>query len=92
MRAGFFETDVTPETSVFLAGNPGRRPSEGVDEPLYLRMVALEDDGGERVVLVTMDLLKFPRDMAWRIKQWAERELGLSSASVIINTSHTHSA
>ncbi|MEN6304789.1 MAG: neutral/alkaline non-lysosomal ceramidase N-terminal domain-containing protein [Armatimonadia bacterium] len=92
MRAGFFETDVTPETSVFLAGNPGRRPSEGVDEPLYLRMVALEDDAGERVVLVTMDLLKFPRDMAWRIKQWAERELGLSSASVIINTSHTHSA
>ncbi len=92
MRAGFFETDVTPEVGVFLAGNPGRRPSEGCDDPLYLRMVALEDEGGQRVVLVTMDLLKFPRDMAWRVKQWAERELGLSSSAVIINTSHTHSA
>lgn len=92
MRAGFHETDVTPEIGVFLAGNPGRRPSEGCYDPLYLRLLALEDAHGERVVLVTMDLLKFPRDMAFRLKQWAEREAGLKSSAVLINTSHTHSA
>ena len=44
------------------------------------------------VVLVTADLLKLPRDMAWRTKLWAERTLGLPGAALIINLSHTHAA
>ena len=99
MRAGFFEGDVTPPVGAYLAGYPGRNePSTDVADPLYLRTVALEDDAGGRLVLVTADLLKLPRDMAWRTKLWCERELGErperspDSASVIINLSHTHSA
>ncbi len=93
MRAGFFETDVTPPLGGFLAGFPNRTEgSQGVDDPLYLRVVALEDDAGERAVLVTGDLLKWPRDMSWRTRLWAERELGLPGAALILNTSHTHSA
>jgi len=93
MKAGFSEKDVTPPVGVYLAGYPSRNePSQGVDDPLYLRVLALEDEAGERVVLVTGDLLKFPRDMAWRTKTWCEAQLGLKSASLIINLSHTHSA
>jgi len=93
MRAGFVETDVTPPLGSFLAGFPNRTEgSQGVDDPLYLRIVALEDDARERVVLVTADLLKWPRDMSWRTKLWAEQELGLPSAALILNLSHTHSA
>ncbi len=92
-RAGFFETDVTPPVGSYLAGFPSRSEgSRGVDDPLYLRIVALEDDAGGRVVLVTADLLKWPRDMSWRTKMWAERELGLPGAALILNLSHTHSA
>jgi hypothetical protein len=93
MRAGFFEQDVTPPVGVYLAGYPSRRePSEGIDDPLYMRIMVLEDDTGARLALVTADLLKFPRDMAWRTKLWAERTLGLPGAALIINLSHTHSA
>jgi len=93
MKAGLSEKDVTPPVGVYLAGYPSRdEPSQGVDDPLYLRVLALEDDAGERVALVTGDLLKFPRDMAWRTKAWCEAQLGLKSASLIINLSHTHSA
>jgi neutral ceramidase len=93
MKAGFHEADVTPPVGVYLAGYPSRStPSEGIDDPLYLRIAVLEDDSGGRLVLVTADLLKFPRDMAWRTKRWCRDTLGLSSASVIINLSHTHSA
>lgn len=93
MKAGFSQTDVTPPVGVYLAGYPSRStPSEGVDDPLYLRIAALEDDAGERLALLTADLLKFPRDMAWRTKRWCEEDLGLPSASVIVNLSHTHSA
>ena len=57
MKAGFSEADVTPPTGIHLAGYPSRSaPSEGVDDPLYLRIAALEDDAGERLVLVTADL------------------------------------
>lgn len=93
MRAGFVETDVTPPIGAFLAGFPGRREgSTGVADPLMLRIAALEDDAGARVVLVTSDLLKWPRDLSWRTKLWAERELSLPSPALILNTSHTHSA
>ncbi|NOZ20381.1 MAG: hypothetical protein GXP25_04750 [Planctomycetes bacterium] len=93
MRAGFYERDVTPPVGIYLAGYPSRKSgSEGVMDPLYLRIVAMEDDAGERVVLVTADLLKFPKDMAWRLKAWAEGAVGLKSASLVINLSHTHCA
>lgn len=93
MKAGFFEADVTPPVGSYLAGYPNREEgSEGVDDSLFLRIVALEDDAGARVVLVTADLLKWPRNLSWRTKLWAEEELGLPSAALILNLSHTHSA
>ncbi len=92
-NAGFFEADVTPPVGSYLAGFPNRSEgSQGVDDPLMLRIVALEDDAGERVVLVTADLLKWPADLSWRTKLWAEDELGLPSAALVLNLSHTHSA
>lgn len=93
MKAGFFEKDVTPPIGAYLAGYPSRsKGSEGIDDPLFLRIAALEDDEGERLVIVTADLLKFPKLMAWRTKAWCEATLGLKSPSLIINLSHTHSA
>jgi neutral ceramidase len=91
MKAGFFEKDITPPVGGFLDGFDGRTmPSEGVTDPLFLRILALEDSRGENVVLVTADLIGFPIDMSWRIKKWAETHLGLKSSSVILNSSHTH--
>ncbi len=56
-----------------------------------LRVAAVEDDAGARLVIVTADLLKMPPDMAWRTKRWASERLGLPSAALIMNLSHTHS-
>ena len=93
MKAGISEQDVTPPVGVYLAGYPSRNePSEGVDDPLMMRALALEDDAGGRVVLVTADLLKLPRDMTWRTKLWAEAELGLPSEALIMNLSHSHAS
>jgi len=92
-KAGFSVRDVTPGGPVFLAGYPSRRePSDGVEDPLFLRVMALEDGDGKRAVFVTADLLKFPKDMAWRTKRWAEEELRLPSSAMVINLSHTHCA
>jgi len=57
MKAGFSEVDISPPEGVFLTGWTGQmRKSEGCLEPLYMRALAMEDDGGERVVLVTAEL------------------------------------
>ena len=91
-KAGFSVIDVTPSRPVFLAGYPGRKEQcEEVADPLFLRAVALEDAEGRRAVIVTADLLKWPKDMTWRTKRWAEETLGLPSAALILNTSHSHS-
>jgi hypothetical protein len=90
-KAGFFEKDITPKESVFLDGYDGRTsPSEGVSDPIFLRILALEDYRGEKIVLVTADLMRFPVDLSWRVKTWAENNLGVKSSSVILNASHTH--
>ena len=91
-KAGFRVLDVTPSRPVCLAGYPGRKePSAGVADPLFLRAVALEDAEGRRAVILTADLLKWPKDLTWRTKRWAEEALGLPSAALILNTSHSHS-
>jgi neutral ceramidase len=90
-KAGFFEKDITPPVGGFLDGFDGRTmPSEGVTDPLFLRILTLEDSKGTKIVLVTADLLSFPADMSWRIKKWTENHLGMKSSSVILNSSHTH--
>ena len=90
MKAGISVQDITPPIGVYLAGYPSRNePSQGVDDPLFLRILALEDARGERVVLVTGDLLKLPRDMSWRLIYWARQELGLH---LVLNLSHTHAS
>lgn len=93
MKAGLHQQDVTPPVGIYLAGYPSRNEgSTGVDDPLYLRIAALQDDAGSPLVLVTADLLKFPQDMAWRLKRWCADELGVPSAQVVINLSHTHAS
>lgn len=91
MKACFFEKDVTPPVGTFLNGFGARdKPSEGVDDPIFVRVLGLEDDQGERAVFVTADILWFHRDMSFRIKARAEREYGVKSAAVVLNASHTH--
>lgn len=93
MKAGLSVQDVTPPIGTYLAGYPNRNdPSHGVDDPLYLRVLALEDDHGQRLVLVTGDLLKLPRDMSWRLKRRAAARCGIASDRLVLNLSHTHAS
>ena len=48
-----------------MAGYAGRtKPAEGKLHDLHAKALALEDAGGRRLVLVTTDLLGFPREMS----------------------------
>jgi len=93
MKAGFCEKDITPPVGIWLAGFGSReKPCDGINDPLFLRIMVIEDGTGERAVVVTADLLKFPKALSWRVKSWCERQLMIKSSSVLINSSHTHCA
>ena len=75
-----------------MAGYGARtHPSEGVRQPLFVKALALEDQTGAKSVIVTSDLLGFPRVVAEPIARECQGKLGLSRERLALNSSHTHS-
>jgi neutral ceramidase len=75
-----------------MAGYGSRtHPSEGVLAELYVKALALEDEAGTRAVLVTSDLLGFPKEVAEAIASRAMSKYSLGRDRIALNSSHTHS-
>lgn len=92
-KVAFYEKDITPKRGIYLAGFGFRnRPSEGIEDPLFLRIAVLQDEAGKKFIIVSADICKFPKEMSYRIKLWASIHLKLDPASVLLNSSHTHCA
>jgi len=90
-KAGVARTVITPETPIWMAGYASRdHPSEGTLHDLWAKALALEDNGGRKAVLVTTDLLGFPKGLSDRIRNRLEKKYDLSRDQVILNSSHTH--
>ncbi len=91
-RAGVAREDITPAESMWLAGYAARtRPAEGTIHPLWVKALAVEDAAGNRGLIITSDILGFPKPLSDRILARFEKEAGLDAARVILNSSHTHS-
>ena len=91
-KAGVAKVNITPQESMWLAGYAGRNhASEGVLLDLWAKALVLEDAAGNRAVLVTADLLEFPKAISDRIRDQLKVKLGWDRAQIILNSSHTHS-
>jgi neutral ceramidase len=92
-EAGVAQRIITPDTPIWIAGYASRnRPSEGVRQDIYVKALALRDEPGKTVVLVTADLVEFSREVAGAIAARCEKRYGLSRDRLVLNASHTHSA
>ncbi len=90
--AGVTRVNITPEQPMWMAGYGARdHQSEGTIHPLWVKALALEDADGNRIVLVTSDLLGIPRQISNTIRDRLNEQLGLSRSQIILNSSHTHS-
>ena len=90
-KAGVASVKITPEEPVWMSGYGSRtKPSEGVAADLFAKALAIEDPGGMRLLIVTMDLITVPRPL----RDWLEGQLkeksGLAPGSLLMNASHTH--
>jgi hypothetical protein len=89
-RAGVSSIDITPETSLWMAGYAARKqPSEGVALPLRAKALALRS-GDRTSVLVTADLLGLTARVTDRLAADVRRRHGLGRADILFNASHTH--
>jgi hypothetical protein len=90
-KVGLAQVKITPERPVMLAGYAARnKPFEKVEADLYAKALALEDDQGQRVVLVTTDLLGLPAAIAEPICDRLREKPGLRREQILLNSSHTH--
>ena len=93
MRAGYGKTEITPPLGVELAGYGYylKRRATRVDDPLFVRAVALEDRGRTYVV-VSCDILGLNRSIVGRVRAVLLDKHAITPAHVLIVSIHTHTA
>lgn len=92
-QAGIARVKITPDTPIWMSGYASRtHPSDGVVHDLWAKALALQDPKGNRVVIVTTDLIGLPRPVAEMVAARAQKEYGLPGhEALLLNSSHTHS-
>jgi hypothetical protein len=95
LRAGFAETDITPDRSCSLMGYEFRVTdlppgNDGVNDPLHARVLALRGEGGP-ALLVSVDLCLVPNELARPLRSALAERVGTTAERVVLSATHTHS-
>jgi neutral ceramidase len=91
-KAGTAQRNITPMNPLWMAGYGIRNhPAEKKETDLWAKMLVLEDRGGSRAVLITLDLLGMERSLVQSICARLEKQFGLRRDQISFAFSHTHS-
>ncbi len=90
-QVGVASAHVTPEKPMWMAGYASRnKASEGTLQDLFVKALALQDDSGKRLVIITCDLISVPRPIRDDLEQAVKEKFNLPPEGLLINCSHTH--
>jgi len=92
LKAGFGRADITPPPGLGLSDyGPAGGVARGHRQRLYARAMVLEDERGERIAWVTLDLAQpsflLHREVAERVVV----ETGIGADRLVLAATHTHS-
>jgi neutral ceramidase len=91
-KAGVAKVVITPERPMWMSGYASRtKPAEGKQHDLWAKAIALESGTGERIVLITLDLVGIDRELSVAIREDLRTKHGLKREAVALACSHTHS-
>lgn len=91
IKAGVQRATISPEKGMYLIGFVDRAGgAKGVHDDLTATALVL-DDGNEKAVIVSLDLLMAHPETVGRIKAGIEEKLGIPGRNVLLCCSHTHS-
>ena len=88
LRAGAAKVDITPATPQWLSGY-GPRQSNGVLDPIFHRVVAL-DAGGTPFYLIASDLCLFSPSLYDSVTRDLQQELKIDPKHVLWSVTHSH--
>lgn len=93
MRAGHSQRDISPAPGVTLSGFAARcnRPSEGIDDPIFVHALAVEDHG-EVALLLVFDLLALGEEITAELTLALDDLRNGQRLKPILCCTHTHSA
>lgn len=90
MKIGFAKREITPPLGMELGGYAGYRPNSGVHDPLYCKVIVLEQNG-TRYALIVLDLLCADEALCAQIAG-AVAHLGITRERLIVSAIHSHAA
>jgi hypothetical protein len=90
-QAGVARVKITPPTPFWMSGYAARtHPSEGVEQDLWAKALALRDGAGHQVVLVTTDLIGLPRAISNEVTERVRERFRVERSQIVLSSSHTH--
>lgn len=91
MRAGFYETEITPPLGCGIPGYFHLRISTGVKRKLYAKAAVLENDG-TYVAFVAIDSVCVPLNADKIIKERVAKSTPIEPSAIVIAAIHCHTA
>ncbi|HID22886.1 MAG TPA: hypothetical protein EYP14_10875, partial [Planctomycetaceae bacterium] len=90
-RAGTASVVITPQKNMWMAGYAARKkPSEGKVHELFAKALALADRSGNRLVILTVDLIGIPKELRAAVEEALKERYNLPPECLLMNASHTH--
>ena len=87
------DISTTPDEHVVLAGFAAREKlSDGIHIPLKTHALVLKDASGEKVCLISNDLMEISPAISDTIRQMIAERSGLALDHILMHNIHTHSA
>ncbi len=90
-KAGVAAAVITPKMPLPMAGYAGRKePAEGTEQELFAKALAIQDRDGNRVVILTMDLIGVIERLRTAVAEQVQQKYQLPPHALLMNASHTH--
>ncbi len=90
MKAGFFETDITPSLGMEKPGGYGKAYHTAIHDALKVR-AAVFDNGERRAALVGIDTCIIHERTVHEARNRIAEQCGIEPEAVMVGASHTHS-
>ena len=93
IRVGYGRTDITPEMPVGMGGygNPDKRISQNVLDPLKATCVAITDASENTLLLFGVDAISSPKSFLEEVRKQVQEKFGIAPEHVSISATHSHS-
>lgn len=91
-KVGIASRVITPKLPFWMTGYGNRtKPATEVLHDIWAKALILEDNPGNRVVIVTTDLLGLSHEISEDIANRVNKKFGINRSQLLLNSSHTHS-